>query len=272
MGPTLIKGIAEKYSLRLYQPAGINTAESVNFLEKFQPDLFVVIAYGQILSQEILDVPRLFAVNLHASLLPGYRGAAPINWAVIRGEQVTGITVIKMAREMDAGPIIFKKDITIEREDTALTLEDKLSKLAAGVLLPVLEDIENNRYILAPQENQKATFAPKIKKEDGEIDWNNSAQAISGLIRGCLGWPGAFTCFKGELLKIHKAKVMPSPDAASGLEPGQIIRLDKEGIPVATKSGVLLIEELQIEGKRAMGAWEFICGHKIFPGDKFGKK
>jgi len=235
-----------------------------------RPDLFVVIAYGQILSSGILNIPKIFSVNVHASLLPKYRGAAPINWALIKGEKTTGITAIKMAKEMDAGPIILQKEIEVSNDDTAITLEGKLSGMAAQLVLAVLSSLEENDYNLMPQDEDNIGFAPKLKKEDGRIDWNKPAWDIYNLIRGCISWPGAFTYYKGKLLKIYKARVSSQVRKFASSNPGEILEASKEGIVVSTGKGNIIIEELQIEGKRRMKAEEFISGHKISAGDRLG--
>lgn len=269
---TAIKAIASDAGVNVYQPGNINDSGSVNFLKGLNPDLFVVIAYGQILSQEILDIPRIFSMNIHASLLPKYRGAAPINWAIIKGEKKTGISVIKMAKEMDAGPILLQEELEINSDDTAVTLEDKLSGLAAQLLLDALLSIEKNNYKVSPQNEKGITFAPKLKKEDGRIDWSMPAQNIYNLVRGCINWPGAFTYYKGKLLKIYKAKLSLGSESPDSLLPGEISGVSKEGITVITGYDKLIIEELQIEGKRRMQAEEFMIGHKIHAGDIFNKK
>lgn len=278
-----IKLFSQSAGLTVYQPEKVNAPDAADFLKKCGADLFVVIAYGQLLRQELLDIPRIMPLNVHASVLPLYRGASPINRAIINAETETGITLIKMSANMDAGPIILQKKTSISNEDTAVTLENKLSSLAAQALLETLELIGNNNYALTAQDEGKATFAPKLKKEDGLIDWNKRASDIYNLIRGCLGWPNAYTYYNGKLLKIYKAKIagfpvqpfdlvrLRSPQAAQDRQvsrlPGQVTDISKEGITVATQEGGLTIEELQIEGKRRMKAEEFIAGHKIHKGE-----
>lgn len=268
LAATAVKLTAQELHLKIYQPTQVNSSEVIKFLKTFNPDLSVVIAYGQILSQEVLDIPRLFSVNVHASLLPKYRGAAPINWAIINGEVTTGVTVMKMAREMDAGPIIQQRNIDIDKDDTSITLEDKLAKAAAELLIDSLKSIENNSYKLIAQDEHSLSFAPKLKKENGLITWNKGAQEIYNLIRGCWGWPGAFTYYKGKLLKIYKAKVCLMQKARHS--PGEIIQVSKEGIIVTTGKDNLIIEELQIEGKKRMKVEGFIVGHKIKTGENLG--
>jgi methionyl-tRNA formyltransferase len=265
---TQIKRVSLEFALPVYQPQKVNTPEVIQFLKDLSPDLFVVIAYGQILGQEILNIPKIFSINVHGSLLPKYRGAAPINWAIIKGEKTTGITIINMVREMDAGPIIFQREINISDDDTAVTLEDKLSREACEILPDVIKNIEIKSYKLIAQDEGKASFAPRLKKEDGLIPWDKSAQDIYNLIRGCFGWPGAFTYYQGKLLKIYKAEVSPLARLPVCPMPGEIVKVSKEGIVVATGKDSLIINELQIEGKRRIKAEEFISGYKISVGEK----
>jgi methionyl-tRNA formyltransferase len=269
---TSVKALASDAGLKIYQPQKINAKDAVSFLKDLNPDLLIVIAYGQILSQEVLAIPKIFALNLHASLLPKYRGAAPINWALIKGERATGVTVMKMTEEMDAGPIILQKEIDIADDDTAITLGEKLSDLGAKALLESLQQIEAKTYRLLPQDKKQASFAPKLKKADGCIDWAKPAGDILNLIRGCIDWPGAFAYYHGKLLKIYKVGVCPFARLPVTPLAGEIISISKEGIVVATEKSNLIIEELQIEGKRKMTAGEFIAGHKISVGERFGNK
>ncbi len=265
---TAVKHTANQYKLKLYQPQKINNVTAFNLLKELKPDLFVVVSYGQILSKEILSLPKIFSINAHGSLLPKYRGAAPINRAIINGEQVTGVTIIKMNEKMDAGKIIMQSQILIKDEDNAIELEGKLSLLAAELLVDSVKHISRNDYKLKPQLGE-VSFAPKLIKQDGLINWEVSAQHIYNLIRGCISWPGAFTHCKGKLLKIYKASL--SYEEYSGVKPGEIIKVLKDGIVVAAEDRALIIRELQIEGKRRMKAEEFISGHKISPGEIFDK-
>lgn len=266
---TSVKLAALENGIRIYQPQRVNDAESVKFLKSLNADLFVVGAYGQILSQDVLDIPRIFAINTHASLLPKYRGAGPINWALINGDPTTGVTIIKMISGLDAGPAILSKAIDINESDTAISLEEKLAYLSADLLMESIECAGNNSCSLSEQDESKATFAPKLKKEDGIIEWEKPAYVLYNLIRGCLGWPGAFTYFNGKLLKIYKARVYSSCENASA---GEVIKVSREGIAVACGKDNLLIEELQPEGKKRMAAGDFIIGHKINKGDWLGRK
>lgn len=272
LAPTPVNIAAQELGLKIYQPTQINTTEAIKFLKDLQPDLFVVVAYGQILSQGTLDIPKIFSINVHASLLPKYCGAAPINWAIIKGEKTTGITIIKMVKEMDAGPIILQEELDINLEDTAISLEDKLAHLGAKVLIESLEALEKGGYDLISQDEKNISFAPKLKKEDGLIDWDKPSDEVCNLIRGCLPWPGAFTYYQGKILKIYKAKVISLSRYLVVSAPGEIINVSKEGIVVATGKDNLIIEELQIEGKRRMGVAEFMVGHKVSLGERLGKK
>lgn len=270
LAETPVKTVAKEAGLKIYQPQLVNISEAIKWLKDLAPDLLVVIAYGQILSAEILEIPKIISLNIHASLLPKYRGAAPINWAIIKGEKTTGISIIKMTEKLDAGPIILQKTLEIREDDTSATLEDKLSKNAADSLIDSLEFIRNNNYQLTPQDEGKVSFAPKLKKEDGLIHWHKTAREIHNLVRGILSWPIAFTYYNGKLLKIYKTEVYPQTDIS--ISPGEILEISKNGVNVSTGKDSLMIRELQIEGKRKMTVAEFIAGHRIRMGEMLGKK
>ncbi|RKY31224.1 MAG: methionyl-tRNA formyltransferase [Candidatus Omnitrophota bacterium] len=269
---TPVKALAQAHSVEVFQPATLKDDFVFETLKKYNPDLFVVIAYGQLLPEKILNIPKIFSVNAHASLLPEYRGAAPINWALINGEKKTGVSIIKMVKVMDAGPIIRQKEIAIMLQDNALTLENKLANLAAEELIQALISIEQKNYKLKEQDEAKVSFAPKLKKEDGRIDWEKPAEQIINLIRGCAGWPGSFTYYKGKILKIYQASVRDSTDVQGGVNKGQISGFSEDSIIIATGRGTLAIQELQIEGKKRMSAREFLSGHQMRVGEIFGKK
>ncbi|MDP2905169.1 MAG: methionyl-tRNA formyltransferase, partial [Candidatus Omnitrophota bacterium] len=267
--PTAVKSAAKSAGIEVYQPADINSAEAIDFLKKFNADLFIVAAYGQILSQDVLSLPRLFCLNIHASLLPKYRGASCINRAIIDGERASGVTIIKMAPRLDAGPVIAQKSIEIEPGDTSISLEEKLSGLAVTLLLETLKAIKNDNYSLTPQDEAKVTFAPKLKKIDGLIDWKMPAERIHNLIRGCLGWPGAFTYYRGKSVKIFQAHP-ESSNRKCQAKPGEVLEAGSQGIVVAAGSGALVIEELQLEAKKRMSAADFLAGNKIVVGEILG--
>lgn len=270
MSVTPVKTKAAELNLKIYQPVKINSVQAVDFLKSFEPDIFVVAAYGQILSSEVLAVPKILALNLHASLLPKYRGAAPINWAIIKGEEITGVTAMKMVEEMDAGPLILQKSLQISPSDTAVSLEDKLSVLGEELLLQSIKGIENKTYRLIPQDEKEVSFAPKLQKQNGLINWSCPAKKINNLIRGCLDWPGGFSYYQGKLLKIYNAGICRQAVNSPSRQVGEIIEVTREGIVVACGEDALAIRELQLEGKRKMKVEEFIAGHKVSAGDVLG--
>ena len=265
---TPIKDFAVKKALNIFQPDNPSSNNSLDYLKGFSPDLFVVFSYGKILSKELLNIPKCLPVNIHASLLPKYRGAAPINWVLINGEKETGVSIIRMNEKIDEGEIILKEKIEITETDTFLTLERKISELAAKLIIESIEDIKNNKSSFKKQKHANATYAPKLKKEDGKIDWNKSAHLIKNQIRGCLPWPGSFAIHNNNPIKIWAAEVAKIK-LKKDCRPGTIISFDKEGILVATKGGGLLIKELQLPSGKRLNAWQFIQGHKMTEGELF---
>lgn len=268
---TAVKLVAKEAGLKVFQPKDINEVSSVEYLKKFKADLFIVVAYGQILSQEVIDLPKKMFINAHASLLPKYRGAAPINWAIVRGENETGVTIMKVARKMDSGPIMLQEKIIIKDTDNAHTLEERLSGISAALLVKSIGLIQENNFKLIPQDESKITLAPKLKKEDGLIDWGRTSAEICNQLRGLYGWPGGYTYFKDKILKILEV-YQDDRDLLKKNKPGQVLEVARDYILIATAKGALRIEKLQLEGKRIMTASEFISGHKICIGDTFGRK
>lgn len=271
LAPTDVKNTAIAAGLKTYQPENINSKESVKFLTSLDADLFVIAAYGQILSQGVLDIPKIMPINIHASLLPRYRGAAPINWAIINGDKKTGITIMYVTLKMDSGPVIIQREVKIEDKDTAVSLEERLGSCGAELLMEVLVKIDQRDYHLVEQDEDQVVYAPKMKKETGLIDWHASAANIHNQVKGVIPWPGAFTSYRNKLLKIFQAEVLaifPSHKPSVG----EVIRADKQGIVVACGRGFLEIKELQLEAGKRMSAANFIIGHKLTPGDILGKK
>lgn len=267
---TDVKSIAIAAGLKIFQPENIKSKESLKFLKSFDADLFVIVSYGQILSQEVLDIPKIMPINVHASFLPRYRGAAPINWAIINGDKKSGITIMYVTRKMDSGPVITQEEIKIDDNDTAISLEEKLRKLGAQLLMQALISIDNRDYRLVDQDEDKVVLAPRLKKDVGLIDWNASAVNIHNQIRGVLPWPGAFTSYRRKLLKIFQVKVLTVfPNHKP--QPGEVVGTDKEGIIVACGRGFLKIKELQLEAGKRMPAQNFIIGHKLGLGEILGK-
>jgi len=270
LSPTDIKSTALAANLKIFQPENINTQESAKFLNSLEADLFVIVAYGQILSQKILDIPKIMPINIHASLLPRYRGAAPINWAIINGDKKTGVSIIYVSLKMDSGPVIAQKEIKIEEKDTAVSLEEKLSQAGAQLFMETLEIIDKRDYRLVEQNEDEVVYAPKMKKEIGLIDWNTPAVNIHNQIKGVMPWPGAFTSYRNRLLKIFQAQVLPIfPSHKPPV--GEVIRADKHGIVVACLRGFLEIKELQLESGKRMSAESFVIGHKLAAGEILGE-
>ena len=234
-------------------------------LKSFDADLFVVIAYGHILKQNILDLPKHYCINIHASLLPKYRGAAPINWAIINSEKTTGVTAIKMNEQMDEGDIIGLSEIEISSNIDSLSLGIKLSAMGSDLLMDVINKIENNEDNLEKQDSSKAIHARKLKKEDGLIDWNKPALKIHDLIRGIVPWPGGYTFIDGKKLKICKTEVIDYQDQS----PGKIIRPDKKTVLVGTEKGIIKLLEVQPESSKKMDISSFLRGHDLGEGEIF---
>lgn len=263
--PTPVRLVAEERGLPLLQPEKVSTEECAEQLRRYDADLFVVVAYGEIISQSILDIPRLACINIHASLLPKYRGAAPIQTAIIEGEEETGITIIHMARKMDAGDIIKAEKVAIAPNETCGDLEVKLCELACRLVFDVIQDFAQGVEERTPQDESMVTFAPKIELEDCEIDWLWSAQDIHNLIRGVNPYPGAwcFAYFKGEekRLKIFGSEVLKGESLPKALlEPGELLIDSKRGVIVGCGDGALSLQSLQLEGKKVMSGKEFASG------------
>jgi len=286
--PSPVKAIAGQLGLPVLQPARARDEKFIAELRALQPELIVVAAYGQILPQSILELPRYGCLNVHTSLLPKYRGAAPIQWAIANGEAETGVTLMKMDAGLDTGPIVAQRCTPISPADDATTLHDRLARLGAELLVQTVPDYVAGKIQPRPQPAAGVSHAPKIKKEDGHIDWRLPAQTIWNRLRAFTPWPGAFTFLPAEpkphLLKIWKAEVIEEsagrdstlrcPDAAARRpypeqKPGKILSADKSGIVVACGQNALRILELQREGGRRMSAAEFLAGHPLKAGEKF---
>lgn len=266
LAPSPVKTAALNLGLDVFQPENINTKDAREKLLSLQPDFFVVAAFGQILSQKILDIPKLFPINIHASLLPRYRGASPIQAAILNMDKITGITTMVMGKDLDAGDILLTATTPISEQDTAQDLHDRLGLIGADLIGKTLRAVLDERIEPTPQDHSKATYVKLLKKTDGEIDWALGNRQICAHINAMTPWPGAFTTLGSKRIKIYKARAsdLPSPQ-----DPGVIFQCDKDGIHVATGNGSLVILELMgISGKR-LKAGEFLCGHKIDPPVKF---
>ncbi len=270
LAKTPVKIWTEYNKIDIFQPQNVSDEEIVEILKKFQADIFVVVSFGQKLSHQVLDIPRLYCVNVHASLLPRYRGAAPINYAIVNGDTDTGVTIMKMNEFMDAGDIILSKSIEI-RDDNSIVLTEKLGKLGASALLEALDLIEKEKAEFIEQDQAQVTKAVKLKKADGCIDWKGSAEGVHNKVRGLLPWPCAYTYYKGKFLKVLKSKVEECPQETDKIvHPGEVISICKQnGIVISCGLGALRIKIVQPEGKRAMDAHAFVLGHHVKQGDIF---
>lgn len=263
-----VKEFAEKQNLKVLTPEDLKSEEFYQALSELKPDLIAVVAF-RILPERIFGLPPFGTINLHASLLPKCRGAAPINWAIIKGERKTGVTTFFIQKKVDTGSIILQKEVEISPEETCGELSLKLSQIGAEVLLETVNLIEKNEAKTQPQNELDATPAPKITDELCKIDWSRPAEEVNNLIRGISPTPGAFTFFRGKLLKIYKAEIVTWQEGST--EPGRIIGADKStGILVQTGRGILKLKELQLEGKKKITADEFLRGYRIEAGEKLG--
>lgn len=267
--PPPVKTIAHEHDIPVHQPTKIRTAEFIESLKSYQADLIVVAAYGRILPADVLDVPLLGCINIHGSLLPRHRGAAPIQWAVIKGDKVAGVTIMQMDEGMDTGDILLPESIEVEDDETAGSLFVKLAELGGDGLLKALDLLREGRLKPVQQDHSKATLAPPLNKEDGRIDWNWGADELHCLIRGLDPWPMAFTFLDGKRLKLFSPKVVFKD---SDHPPGTILKSSKEGLLVATGEDCLLIHEVQPEGKKRMNVEAFLCGHPVEPGNVFTRE
>ena len=265
--PPPVKLLAQKLNLPVLQPARARDEHFISQLRALQPDLIVVVAYGHILPTAILDLPKHGCLNVHTSLLPKYRGAAPIQWAIANGESETGVTIMKMDAGMDTGPILSQKRTPILASDDSATLHERLAQLGAELLMETIPGYVGGKILLQPQ-SEGASLAPKIKKEDGHIDWKLPAQTILNRLRAFTPWPGAFTLLpdqpKPHLLKIWKAEAV---EKSGG--PGEVLSAGPNGMVIACGKDALKVLELQREGGRRMNAAEFLAGHALRAGQKF---
>ena len=264
--PTPVKECALAHGIEVYQPQRIRAAESVEYLKQFEVDAIVVEAFGQIVSQEILDMPKYCCVNIHTSLLPKYRGAAPIQPAILNGDMVTGVTTMRMDIGVDTGDIIMQQEVIIREEETTGTLFDRLAKAGAKLVVKTLAALEDGTATFTKQDENLVSHTSKISKEMGSIDWSKDAVEIERLIRGMNPWPSAYTKLDDKNLKIWKGKVLAEQcDAA----PGTIVKVHKDSLFVQTGNGILAILELQLEGKKRMDTESFLRGYTVKEGTVF---
>lgn len=263
-----VKECALSYGLEVFQPQRIRNEDAVAKLKGIGADIFIVAAFGQILSEEILNIPKYGCINIHASLLPSYRGAAPIQWCILNGESKTGVTIMQMDKGVDTGDILLQRECEIASDETGASLFDKLADLGAATITEALDLIKDGKITPIKQDEDKATHVGMLNKEMGRIDWNDSSVIIERYVRGLNSWPGTYTYHNGKMLKIWASKVCDDKAlSGSGVKPGTVIKADESGMYVKTGDGVLIITSLQAEGKKRMDTASFIRGYAIKQGD-----
>lgn len=261
-----VKTLALSHGIPVMQPLKVRAAEVIEEIKALAPELIVVVAFGQILPAALLAIPRHGCINVHASLLPRYRGAAPINWCIINGEVETGITTMMMDVGLDTGDMLLQRAIPIQPDEDASSLHDRLSILGAEAMAATLDLLASNDLNPEKQDDSLTCYAPMLKKTLGEINWAQEPVVINDLVRGVTPWPGAYTWLDGKMLKIFRTTI-----AAAVGEPGVIISADKDGLAVACAGGSLVITELQLEGKKRLPAAEFLAGYRVLPGTRLEK-
>ena len=264
---TPVKECALKYNIPVYQPRRVREAECIEELRKYNADIMVVVAFGQILPKEILEMAPYGCVNVHASLLPKYRGSAPIQWAIINGEEVTGVTTMQMDEGLDTGDMLLKTEIPIEEKETGGSLFDKLAAAGAKLCVETLEALQNKTVSPVPQGETTTAYAKMLDKQLGNIDWTKRAVEIERLIRGLTPWPSAYTDWNGKVMKIWDAEVDFKTVEIVEARPGTIVKVEKDAFYVQTGDGLLKVLELQIPGKKRMDAGAFLRGYQVKAGE-----
>ena len=265
--PTAVKAAALQHNLTVWQPEKLRVSSTIEDIRALQPDLIVTAAYGQILPKSVLDIPRLGCINVHGSLLPKYRGGAPIQRSIMNGEPVTGVTIMYMAEGMDTGDMISRVEVPITDADNAGTMFEKLSAAGSDLLRRTLPELIAGHAEAVPQNNDEATYAPNLKREDEQIDWTRPAQDLFNQVRGLVPFSGAFTMWNGEVFKVWACEAPADASSnAGGREPGTVLTADARGIEVQTGAGTLRLTEVQPAGKKAMPAAEFVRSGKLSQG------
>ena len=264
-----VKELAVEHRIPVIQPERLKPPEVADTLRSWNADVGIVAAYGRIIPEHLLVIPRLGMINVHASLLPKYRGAAPVHRAVMSGDAETGVTIMRVVKELDAGPMFAKVVRPIGPDETSDVVEEALAELGAGLLLAVLDQMAAGTAHEEPQDDQQATYAPRLTKEEGLIDWSQSAAQIHNRVRGLYPWPHAYSFLNGVRLIIRRSRVDLAGCKAPPCEHGEIVNVDHSSIHVATGDGHLAILEVQPEGRRPMPVRDFVAGHRLSPGDAF---
>lgn len=276
MQPTPVKEAALRRGIPVYQPVRIREPECVEKLRECRADVCVVVAFGQILPKTILELTPFGCINVHASLLPRYRGAAPVQWAILEGETVTGVTTMQMDEGLDTGDMIMKAEVPVTEEETGESLHDKLAEAGARLCVETLEALENHTAVFEKQGESPTPYAKMLDKKMGNIDWSQPAVVIERLVRGLNSWPSAYTFWQGKTVKIWKAKAEKGPDLPKGDRssclPGTVTEVDKDSFAVQTGDGLLRVYELQIPGKKRMETGAFLRGYALQPGTLFTRE
>lgn len=264
---TPVKECALAHGIPVFQPVKIKEPEAIEVLRQYEADIFVIAAFGQLLSEEILNMPKYGCINIHASLLPAYRGAAPIQWVILNGERETGVTIMQMAKGLDTGDMLLSKVVPIAQKETGESLHDKLMEAGAELIAQALVKIENGELIPEKQDDSLSSYASRLTKSMGLVDWTKDAVTLERLVRGLNSWPSAYTFFRGKTLKIWEADVLEKKP--NGL-PGTVEQVSRDSIDVATGDGILRIYSLQLEGKKRMAVKDFLLGYEMTSGMKLG--
>lgn len=276
---TPVKACAAEHDIPVFQPVKIKDPEAVEILRTYEADIFVVAAFGQILSEEILTMPKFGCVNIHASLLPKYRGSAPIQWAIINGDKTTGVTIQQMNEGIDTGDILMKSEVAIDAKETGDSLHDKLALAGAKLIVEALSKIESGEVIPVRQNDEESSYVKMLHKSMGKIDWQQGAQSLDCLIRGLISWPGAFTFRNGKMLKIWEEEAVTDEElrkkeASSVITDGAagtVVLVEKDAFYVQTDDGILKISAVQPEGKKRMSVKDYLLGYQIKAGEKLGE-
>lgn len=265
---TPVKECALKYDIPVYQPVKLREQENIDILAKLDIDFIVVVAFGQILPKAVLDMPKYGCINVHSSLLPKYRGAAPIQWTIIEGEEKTGITTMFMDEGLDTGDILLQEETPISDSDTGGSLHDRLANMGASLLLETLKGIKDNTIERKKQDNDLSNYVGMLNKSHGQMDFSKSAIELDRLVRGLNPWPSAYTTLNGKMFKIWEAKAIESNEQFADKDNGEVVKVAKDSIVVKTGEGLLKLLQVQLEGKKRMYVEDFLRGYEVQIGDK----
>lgn len=272
MQMTPVKQCALQHGIPVFQPVRVKEAQAVEVLRSYEADVFVVAAFGQILSEEILQMPKYGCINIHASLLPRYRGAGPIQWAVINGEKESGITIMQMDKGIDTGDILLQSVVPVSEKETGDSLHDKLAAEGARLIVEALAGIEAGKIIPRKQKDEDSCYARRLDKSMGKIDWDQETVKIERLVRGLTSWPGTYTFHRGKTLKIWESDISQEKGADGREAPGTVTAVEKDAFYVRTKDGALKVSQVQLEGKKKMTVRDFLLGYQIRPGEMLGEQ